>query len=309
MRLHRLDLNLLIALDALLATHSVTAAARRLHVTQPSMSGSLARLREHFGDALLVPAGRGLQLTPFAELLATSVRHAMEGVQATAELRPTFEPATSRRHFRLSASEATVATLLSDALHDVGRQAPGVTVELLPTDAGAVLERLQRRDLDIAFYPERYLLHDHPHALAMEDDFVCVAWSGNRRIGRRLTLERYLELPHVVTRYGFERRPGFEQWHMEQAGIRRHETIGCSSPVAASFLVAHTERLATLPRRLARQQAAHLPLRILPPPPELGLQPLRIFMQWHQGRAADGGIAWLGGLVHAAAAQGKTAAT
>src|SRR6218665_108190 len=115
-RLRRIDLNLLIALEALLTLRSVTAAANRLHVTQPSMSGSLARLRDYFGDPLLTPAGRKLELTPLAEMLLDPVKETLEIVERTISLRPQFDPATAKRHFQICASEASVLTLLAEVI-------------------------------------------------------------------------------------------------------------------------------------------------------------------------------------------------
>lgn len=141
-RLRRLDLNLLLALEALLSLRSVTAAAARQHVTQPSMSGSLARLREHFSDPLLVPVGRKLVLTPLGELLLEPVREALEKIESALALRPQFDPSTGRRHFQICASEATVLTLLVDVIRRAEQLAPGVTLELLPADPGQINDLL-----------------------------------------------------------------------------------------------------------------------------------------------------------------------
>lgn len=295
MRLRRLDLNLLVSLDALLTLRSVTAAASRLHVTQPSMSGSIARLRAHFGDELLTQVGRRMELTPLGEMLVEPVREALEKVEAAVALRPDFDPATARRHFSLCASEATVLTLLIDVLRRAEQRAPGVTVEMLPADPGSMSDRLQRRELDFTFGTENFALGDHPHAVVIDDSFHCVVWTGNRRVRNALRLEQYLALGHAVTSYGFDRRPGFEQYALARLGVERRVEISCTTPALLGPLVVGTQRIATMPSRLARQQAESLPLKLFAPP--IDLPHLRIAMQWHRSRERDGATLWFRELV------------
>lgn len=266
MRLRRLDLNLLLALEALLSLRSVTAAASRLHVTQPSMSGSLARLREHFGDTLLVQIGRRMELTPLAEMLLEPVREALEKVEGALALRPDFDPVTANRHFSICASEATVLTLLIDALREVEELAPGVTIELLPADPATMGPMLARRELDFIFAGENFVLSDHPRALAIQDAFE---WTGNRRVKKVLTMEQYLSLGHAITRYGLERRPGFEQYTLERLGVQRRVEVSCTTPALLGPLVVGTQRIATMPSRLARKQALLMPLKCFEPPLKL----------------------------------------
>lgn len=291
MRLGRLDLNLLVALEALLSTRSVTAAASRLHVTQPSMSGSLARLREHFGDRLLARVGRRMQLTALGEMLIDPVREALQKIEATVSLRPGFDPATAKRRFAICASEATVLALLAEVLREIELRAPGVSVELLPAEPGRLGQMLDARELDLLFAGGNTLLPEHPRTLALRDDFVCVVWTGNKRVRNRLTMEQYLALGHAITRYGLERRPGFEQYTLERLGIERRVLVSCTTPALLGPLVVGTQRVATMPSRLARQQARVLPLKLLEPPIEL--PPLEICMQWHRNRGQDGATTWL----------------
>jgi LysR family nod box-dependent transcriptional activator len=294
-RLRRIDLNLLIALEALLTLRSVTAAANRLHVTQPSMSGSLARLRAYFDDPLLVPAGRKLELTPLAEMLLDPVKEALEIVDRTLSLRPEFDPSTARRHFQICASEATVLTLLAEVIRRVEEQAPGVTIELLPADPGQIEDRLNRRELDFAFVVEHMRDAAHPETLVIHDTFHCIVWSGNKQVKRSLSLEQYLSLGHAVTRYGFDRRPGFEQYSMERLGVQRRVEISCTTPALLGPLIVGTQRIATVPTRLAQQQVQVLPLKLFRPPVEI--PPLRIVVQWHKSRQSDGATRWLRDLV------------
>jgi DNA-binding transcriptional LysR family regulator len=295
MRLRRLDLNLLVSLEALLSTCSVTAAASRLHVTQPSMSGSLARLREHFGDALLTQVGRRMEITPLGAMLLEPVREALQKVEAAVSMRPDFDPATAKRRFAICASEATVLALLVEVMREIERLASGVSIELLPAEPARMGPLLDSRELDLLFAGVNFLLPAHPHSLALRDDFVCVVWTGNKRVRSKLTIEQYLALGHAITRYGLERRPGFEQFTLERLGVERRVVVSCTTPALLGPLVVGTQQIATMPSRLARQQAQVLPLKLFEPP--LELPPLQIYMQWHRSREHDGATSWLRELV------------
>lgn len=295
MRFRGLDLNLLLALDNLLALRNVSAAARRLHVSQPAMSGSLARLREHFEDALLVAVGKRMELTALGESLMPAVRDVLDKVESTVTMRPTFDPAVAKRRFSLAASEYTVSTLLVEVLRRVKKQSSAITVDLLPADAGQMNERLNSRDLDFAFSVGHFIDPSHPHFVVIEDTFHCVAWKGNRRLGKSLPLEKYLVLGHAATRYGFDRRPGFEEYALQQLGIERHVEVTCTTPMLLGPLVVGTDRIATLPTRLALHQCATLPLKMFTPP--IALPPLRISMHWHRSRELDSASIWLRGLI------------
>src|SRR6185436_9522773 len=121
MDLHGFDLNLLVALDALLAEKSVTNAGRRVHLSQSAMSGVLARLRHSFNDKLLVPSRSGMALTSLAETLVEPVRSILEQVHETILVNVPFDPATSRRVFTIAASDYAVTVILTEALRRVSR--------------------------------------------------------------------------------------------------------------------------------------------------------------------------------------------
>ena len=295
MTLRHLDLNLLLALDALLSLRSVSAAAIRLHVSQPTMSGSLARLRKHFGDKLLVQVGRKMELSALGEMLVVPMRETLDKIESTVALRPEFDPATAKRNFQICASEATVLTLLVEVMRKVEAQAPGVTVALLPAEPAIMGDMLNRRELDFLFTVERFAFPAHPKSLVIDDSFHCVVWTGNQRVRNKLTLEHYMAMGHAVTQYGFDRRPGFEQFSLDTLGVQRRVEVSCTTPALLGPLVVGTQRIATIPSRLAKLQTETLALKMFKPP--LELPPLKIVMQWHRTREHDGATAWFRELV------------
>lgn len=290
MRLNRLDLNLLVALDALLTLRSVTAAAHKLHITQPSMSSSLSRLRTHFDDALLVKVGRRMELTTLGEELVDSVRETLERIDQTVSLRSGFDPARARKVFSICASEGTVLVLLSEVIARLAKIAPGITFNLLPADHANAMAMLGRQELDFVFSGPTFVIPDQPRTLVIHDTYVCLVWRGNSRVGKRMTREQYLELGHVVWRFGFERRPSYEEHQLRQAGVHKRVEVSCSSMALLGSLLVGTDRIATVPSRVARLLAHSLPLRILQMP--LELQPQRIEVYWHRTRDADPASQW-----------------
>lgn len=289
MRYKKLDLNLLIALDALLSTRSVSKAAAQVHVSQPAMSASLGRLREFFEDALLTPSGRAMALTPLALSLIESTRRTMESIDETTSHRSGFDPAQARRTFVVAASDYSSFVILQPTMALLAREAPGITLEIIPTSPQITQEQLKRREIDFAILPEELLVPDHPWEPVLQEELCCAVWTGNTQIKGRLSARQYLQAGHVVTRYGLDRRAGYMQATLERFGLPAAE-VTCGSPLLLCPMVVGTNRIATVMKRLAVAQAAHLPIRLLTPP--IQFPALNVTLQWHRARDADGGMVW-----------------
>ena len=143
MDLGGLDLNLLVALDALFAEKSVSRAGERLHLSQSATSGALARLREVFGDPLLVPVGRRMVMTPVAEALVEPVRNFLLQAEAILNNHPVFDPGSSTRKFRILMSDYVETVLLAEALPRIEQSAPGIRFEFISNMEGG-FEALDR---------------------------------------------------------------------------------------------------------------------------------------------------------------------
>lgn len=289
MRFKRLDLNLLVALDALLRERSVSRAAERIHLSQSAMSNALARLRDYFDDELLVPIGRKFELTPRAEMLAGAVRDVLLRVDTTIAAQPEFIPAESNRTFSLLVSEYTTTVLIPTLLALVWKESQGIRFRLLPQTEEP--ERmLSSGDADILVMPSAFLASAHPSEPLYEDDFVCVVWQGNPNIGETLSVDDYIAAPHVAVEIGAD-RVSFEGWFMKRFGIERRLAVTTSSLTAPCQLVVGTDCIATTHARIARQAARTLPIRLLPSPIEIPR--LVQAMQWHKYRTQDPGLVWL----------------
>jgi DNA-binding transcriptional LysR family regulator len=305
MRLERFDLNLLIVLDALLEERNVTRASERLFISQSGASAALTRLREYFGDELLVSVGRRLELTPLAKSLAGPVRDTLLRARATLALRPDFDPTTVERRFSVCASDYVLSVVLVNAVRRLAQQAPGIALDLrFPTPDA--FDLFDRGNIDLMVLPSQYADRiAHPHQLLFEDTQVCIVWEHHRLAEIGLTMADYLAQGHVCVRFGKERTLSFEEWFLPIDGRRRRIECSVDSFSALPQLVVGTQRIATVHRRQAEQFAQRFPVRLLDPP--FDMPPVRNTMFWPTYLELDPVHRWLRNiLLEAAAAPAET---
>lgn len=289
MRFNRLDLNLLVALDALLVERNITRASRRLNLSQSATSGVLARLREALDDEILVQVGRSMVPTPFAESLVKPVRDVLLQIQATFEARPAFDPSSSVRHFRVAASNYPTTVLLTPYSQQLSWSAPEVTVEILPLGMDFT-ERLDRAEIDMLIMPVKYLSEDHPQQVLFEETYKCVVWAGNTEVGDTLSMEQFLKMSHIASSFGDGRQLTMDQWFLQTTGVARRVGITTNDFNTVPGMVMNTNRVATMHARLAEHFARYFPLRLLEPP--IALPSVTMAMQWHKYLDKDPGHQW-----------------
>jgi DNA-binding transcriptional LysR family regulator len=293
--LHLFDLNLLVALDALLTERNVTRAGNRLNLSQSAMSGALGRLRHYFGDELLVPVGRQMVLTPVAEGLIAPVRDILLQVRGTLAAKPRFDPVTATRHLALAVSDYVTEILMADVLRVARRQAPHMTFELRPVGRRAA-EDLERGELDFLIAPEEYVSSSQPTELLFEDTFTCVVWAENKSVGNTMTLAQYLELGHVAVNVAGNEPPlNYDERFLRRSNVRRRVEISVPTFSIAPQLVVGTDRVTTITTRLARKYAEILPLRLLPLP--VAMPPMVEMLQWHQVHESNPAHQWFRGVL------------
>ena len=291
MDLRGLDLNLLVALDALFAEKSVSRAGERLHLSQSATSGALARLREVFRDQLLVPVGRRMVMTPVAEALVEPVRNFLLQAEAILNNDPVFDPGSSTRKFRILMSDYVETVLLAEALPRIEQFAPGIRFDFISNVEGG-FEALDRGEIDLSIFPSLRLSQAHPSEPLFEDDFICVVWSGNTRVKSAISLCEYLDMGHVVVRFGKNQElTTFDEWFLERYGHERRVEIVTTALYMVPHLLVGTSRIATLHRRLALSYQRYLPLKVIKPP--FDIPALQESMQWHKSRDRDPGTVWL----------------
>jgi LysR family transcriptional regulator, nod-box dependent transcriptional activator len=296
MNLKGLDLNLLIVLDTLLAEKNTTRAGKRLFLSQSGTSGALTRLREYFGDPLLVRSGRKLMLTSLAQRLVEPVRQMLTQCETIVNCNTAFDPKSSTRKFRLNMGEEVAASLMRDVFQQIKRIAPGISMEIHSYPGRAwfsrdLAEYLEQGDLDLLIAPTPLLSPLHPSEKLYDDRSVCVVWLGNRRVGKSISLEQYLALGHIVTRLGPQEAPIAEEFFLRESGFKRRIEIVVPSFGLPAYYVIGTDFVATMIESLARLYAKYLPIRMLPAP--LPTRPIEMKMQWHRYQDHDPGIQWL----------------
>lgn len=294
MKLSQFDLNLLVALDALLAEKNVTHAGMRIHLSQSATSAALARLRSFFQDQLLVPVGGKMVLTPIAKSLVKPVRSLLLQAQATIAMKAQFDPAHSRRHFSVAVSDYVATVFLADALTLVQRQAPHVTFELVPTSERAV-EALEAGTLDFLIAPDVFAPKTHPKVPLFEDAHTVIAWSGNSSLGKSISLEQFLNMGHVAIHVGEGPGPNFDELFLRRLKYKRRAEVVAHSFDVVPHLVVGTNRIATVGTRLAKKYAQFLPLKLIPLPIEV--PPMTEVLQWHKYHNQDPAHIWLRGVL------------
>jgi DNA-binding transcriptional LysR family regulator len=284
------DLNLLIALEALLEEGSVTRAATRLRAQQPTMSGTLSRLRRHYGDELLVRVGRDYELTAFAKSLLPAVQETMRLMREAFGIDAEFDAVTSDRTFSVMCSDYAMTVLYEPLQRRVRSAAPGVRLELsgLPGDMLASDRGLLRQDFVIG--PLGYAFPGE-HELLFRDSFVCIVDARNSRLrDATLNMRDLAEMPHAVATF-----PGVNITPVDrffgELGLRRRVLVRTNGFLPLPFAVRGTDSVAVIPEQMARRFAGDDRWAIVEPP--FGQVDILEGLWWHPSRAADPGHRWL----------------
>jgi DNA-binding transcriptional LysR family regulator len=298
MELARIDLNLLVALDALLQERSVTRAGERLALTQPTMSGALARLRALFGDELLIRTGRTMTPTPLAETLERPVRTILSQIEETILARAEFDAAADVRTFRVLATDYTALVFIRSLVSSLERVAPGIRLRLEPGGLEDPGGRLQRGEIDLAIVPTRFSEPTNlPSQPLFTDRFVAVAWRSNAEVSDPLTWDEFHKLPYLSYRLGSV--PSMVDALLEELGHGRQLDAVVEGFVVGALLIRGTRQITFLQERLAQTLREVGELRLLVPP--LDIPPLVETMVWHP--RADPAHRWLRDHVAAVASQ------
>ncbi|KIG12258.1 Transcriptional regulatory protein [Enhygromyxa salina] len=286
-QLTKIDLNLLVILDLLLTEENVSAAARRLRLSQSAVSRSLAKLRELFDDELFVRTGRGMRPTRRALELAAPLRRTLGDLGALLEPRERFDPLTAQRRFQIAALDYSQLTLLGPWMGRLAERAPSVDVVVRQLSVQSKRE-LEAGSLDVYVSPRVRSAAGVVWTPLHEDGYTCVVWS--EHASRRLSLSRYVKLEHVLVAPG-ERPGGVVDRTLAEQGLRRRVSVQVPTFSSVPYLLVGTQRVATLPSRIAARFVEVHPLRMLEPPIEL--PPVALHLGWHELHRSDPGHAWL----------------
>lgn len=288
--LSRLDLNLLVSLDALLTERSVTRAAERLHLSQPALSASLARLRVHFGDQILARRGNTYELTPFAVRLSEHATTALEAARRVFESQATWAPTQSTREFSVYGSDYGFATVGKVVSQLAAERAEGVRFRFMLHNPLVVEDATNRlRSVDAMIIPHGFLT-DLPFLDLWQDGWAAVVSADNAEIGDELTMDDLATLPFVMN---YASRTAFTSAsrQIQQLGIEPHIDVVVESFLAMPHFIVGTYRVgliqnALLPtaERLGGIRAVTLPF---------AATPLMNALWWHPVHGQDPEHAWM----------------
>ncbi|WP_395686545.1 LysR family transcriptional regulator [Caenimonas koreensis] len=296
-----LDLNLLRVFDQVMSERNLTRAARNLAMTQPAVSNALNRLREAVGDKLVVRSGYGIQPTPRALSLWPAIADALRQMEAS--LSPgDFTASEAANTFMLSMADSTAAELVPGLIEIVERDAPGVSIRIVPLTTRDPRPLLDEGEIDLAvgYFPavladltaqaQQGGLAPFDHQRLYEGEYVCVMRQGHPLSRGPLTLKRYCEAHHLLV--SFSGRPfGFVDEALASLGRQRRILLTVNQFFTAGRVVATSDLLTVMPRHFVHVtgMAGELVLRDLP----LKVPAVHVDSLWHRRQALRSDHAWL----------------
>lgn len=288
MALNRLDLNLLHVFDTIYREGSLTRAAKALHLTQPAVSHSLSRLRDHFNDPLFTRQGNQMVPTPLARRFLESMRPGLTQIQNSVNQFHAFDPATQRKTYSLGLRDILESTFLPELMKRL-TEYPELEV---------VSQRIARREmetqlaagkLDFAVDVLLPVSNQTAHELLRRDRLVVLARKGHPIARDTLTMEDYLNARHVLVSSRTE-GPGIEDFELSRLGVRRNIRLRCQHYFAACRVVEETDLVLTMPETYARIIAGRDGFVIMTPPADL--PGLDVHLYWHKAYEKEPALTW-----------------
>jgi len=286
--LRRLDLNLLVTLDVLLAEHNVTRAAERLNFSQPSISVHLAKLRDIFGDPLLLPGPRGMRPTARAEELREPLRQALEALELAVSPAAPFDPAQANQTWRIAASDYGESTILLPAMATLRAAAPGARIAVLELSPPDIARQAEQGVIDLALHTSEEAPAHMRHRRLFTERYVLAGRAGHPRLKRKPTLKQFCALEHVIVSPDGGGFTGVTDQALAQAGLARRVALSVPHFLFMISVLTQTDLVAMLPERLARGNPA---LRTVAPP--LAVPGYDMTMLWHERSHRDPAHQWL----------------
>ncbi len=294
----RLDLNLLHVFDTIYREGSLTRAAHSLHLTQPAVSHSLARLREHFDDPLFIRQGNQMVATPLARRFAETVRPGLNQIESAVNQFHAFDPGHQRKVFNLALRDVLESTFLPPLMRYLTAY-PGVEI---------ASQRIARRDmeaqlaagkLDFAVDVLLPVGDQTAHERLHKDRLVVVARQNHPLSQSGISLEAYLAERHILVSSRSE-GPGIEDFELSRLGVQRRLALRCQHYFAACRVAAQSDLLVTMPETYAGIIRQHLPVVLLPVPADMPA--IDVHLYWHRAYDREPALSWLREHLHRLAA-------
>lgn len=294
-----IDLNLLVAFEALLEQRSVTKAAEQLQIGQPAMSAALSRLRIVFEDELFVRLGRQMQPTLKAQAIAPGILAALQQIRQAVTASQTFEPSVSDRTFTIGSSDYTSFVLMPPLLQFSLQQAPCINLQMIEFEKDKIGDVLERGEIDVALG----VFPNPPRQTQLEpifeERFVGIARQGHPAIQQgTMSLAAFAQFPHALTTLRRDTTGAIDQ-ALNAQNLERRVAFTTPHMMVLPFAIASSDLIAALPRRIALRLAAlcHLTVFELP----VKTAPWMVSMLWSQLSDRDEAHRWLRNTIKAMA--------
>ena len=285
----RLDLNLLVTLEALLVEQNVTKAAARLHLSQPAVSAQLSRLRDEFDDPLLIPAQRGMTPTAKAIELLAPLRQALDQVRATLATHRNFEPAKARLTLAIACTDYLQAAVVKPLVMALRTRAPGVRVALRHLDTLQLEAQMARGDVDLALMTPQAAPPGLRTRHLFDERYVLIGRRNHPRLRDGITIEEFAQLEHVIVSL----RGGDFVTPVDNAlaalGHSRNVVLSAASFLFVPEIVSQSDFVALVPERLVHGRAAELESVDCPFP----VEGFAVGMVWHERSHGHSGQRWV----------------
>lgn len=283
------ELTLLYVFDAIMTEGSVTRAAERLAMTQPAVSNAVARMREVWQDPLFVKKGRQIEPTAFARSLWEQVRDPMFYLSSAVES-SVFNPAESRRKFRIAIADMWVDMFWLPLLNQVAEQAPNVDLYAVPYTIGGAVDQLRQANVDLVLGP----LNQHDNSLRsrymISNVLRLIMRNDHPLAGKPVTMEDFLAARHLLVSQSGDAH-GFVDSALQQEGLRRRVALTVNHFSAVPKLLTNSDLIAVVPEVVAGGTQYRAQLWVTDPP--VALDPIPVYLVWHTRLDRDPGLVWM----------------
>ena len=294
MNINTLDLNLLVVFDALMRELHVTRAGESIGLSQPATSNALSRLRRLTKDDLFVRSKGKLLPTPTALQLAQKIQPALNQINQALNPEIIFEPDTSQQVFSIGMSDYTAFLLLPELLKYIEVNAPNVVIQVRSGDRHKLLKLLDTGDVDVlcGVFVEDILWHSSQKLFTEEYALVCR--QNHSTIKKQISLQDYVEAKHLLVSIAEDRIGRIDYW-LKEHNLTRQIALSVPHFLVAPFILAQTDLVATLAKRVAKHFAQTQSLKIFPLPiPSNGFT---VVMRWHKSNQNKKDQVWLRSLL------------
>ncbi len=287
----KVDLNLFVVFEAIYCEGNITKAASALNLSQPAVSHSLSKLRDHFDDPLFIRQGNEMRPTSVANNVVADVREALHQLQVCLAQSRQFDPSVSRNNFNISLHGALEASYLPPLMQKVKKEAPLINLQSSRRVNRSELEnKLASGDIDLAVDTLLPVSENILHTQVGQSKFVVLARKDHSTIKAKLTLEKYLAQDHVLVS-SRTTGPSVEDFELARLGLQRKIGLRCQHGFSACRVVADNDMLLTLTETTAKMYSDMFNLTIFPLPVEI--HDIDMHLYWHTNVDFDPANKWL----------------